>query len=239
MKKAKIIAFHSPKTAGATLISFNAAVAWQLANPQQKTMFAEFSLYPDIQNYLGISPQNTIKDILAFKGAEGDFTADILSNIVWENHVTGVSSPEGRIEWAGISPADLQFVLDRLSAFFDTIFLDISHLETAHYGAILPLVDHLICLMTLDNVSINRQRVFLHDMKQLGPLPKTSLLINQVPKDATGWVKKWENQLSLPVMGTLPMDTKAIWQSVFQKTSFAVNGAHELTKALNKILCRL
>lgn len=203
--KTNITLFTSPKTAGASLVSLNAA----LLSPSPKTAWIEIGGWSSQrQNFPALSEHHW-GEILAFYKTK-EWNNALLTRSKATLGVDFFWSPLGQ-DYPSFDTKQATAWLDLLSAEYDHLVVDVSAAAPKQWQAFWHgIATKIVGVLTPDPVSLKAWK----DWNQTHQYKKVYWLLNQVPPRQ---IKKVTTEFAADpqFLGALPLDPKRAWDQCY------------------------
>ncbi len=232
----KIIAVTAPRTAGATIIASNLAIAHQWRAPQKKVGVIQLSQIPDLYHYMGFTHKRHMGDLVSFWKTK-EWGASLLDQIVQVQGVEVILSPTLR-GWGAIDQAFFIDFWALVTKRYDVLYVDMDpKLPSWVWTAVEECIKICVNILSMGPASFSAYEQIQNQYPSLSE--KSQIIINQVDKREASEVRVQFSRLEVPLLGTLPVDTKALWHQVYEGIPVVMQRRSKLGKAIEKIIDHL
>ncbi len=205
---AKIVTFFATKGGvGRTTLAVNLACA--LAAKGKRTLLIDASLqFGDVTITMDLHPKNTISNIID----SNEFTADSIMRRFTKHEPSGLDvlvAPKTPALAEQVTASHLQQIIDAVKPLYQFIIIDMPASITEKELAILDKTSLLLLVATLEITSLKNTKTCLKTLQEINyNLEKTKIVLNKDMPDVGIDKSNLEASLGIPVLSSMPMDSK-------------------------------
>lgn len=228
----RIVSFFSPKTAGSSSVSLNAALLHKLVNPQQKVAFVEISVWSSQAGIFQAQGAQSWEKIYPFLNTP-EWNKKLLSRLSFSLGADLFWSPQGK-QWPKFKPAHATAMLRLLQAEYDLIVIDIAASVPRDWHTFFTEVsDEHIGVLTPDPISLKSWNTYLEAFTSK---TKARWLFNQVPNAEKKRLRRKFQAEDDKFLGVLRRDESRFWRQCYQGQPVSVQAAGKFKKDLESLL---
>ncbi len=225
----RIITFFSPKTAGCSHVSYNAALLQKMMHPNHKVAFVEVGSWASLRVVLDSPKAHTWGSIFQFFNTE-EWNTKLLSRVASSQAIDRFWSPDLN-HYPAFKATQAKSLLKLLSNAYDFVFIDVSAGSPSNWQHFwLEQSDQLYGVITPDPVSEKAWLCWQAGMADKNP----SLIVNQAPSsDIKSLTNHWIDKASLA--GVLPQDSTRFWYQFYQGVPVVMQPRSKFKKQLMQV----
>lgn len=228
----KIISFYSPKTAGASSVSLNAALLQKIIKPSLKVAFVEIAAWSSQASQWQPAQAQTWGQLEPFLGT-AEWNKSLLERLKFNFGVD--------IYWSPVRPSYksklAQKWLSLLAENYDLIVVDIASGAPAKWQQFwFKHSQKIVGVVTPDPVSLEALRCWQPTVESLAP---TSWVFNQVPASEVKRIRQKFSVTDAAFLGVLRTDNHRFWRQCYQQQPVAVQSSSRFKKDLGSLLPHL
>lgn len=234
MKRATILTFYSPKTAGTSLVTLNSAILHQHLQMHKKVAILQLTAFPHIHLYAGIPSSHHIGELAPFIPTK-EWSSPLLKKISAQQSCDIFQSPSFD-EWKNISLEQFQKIFELIEGAYDFLYIDLN-ISIPHniFSFVMEKSDMISLISCLDPISLQS----LSQALQVLPKGKIHLIVNQCPTQDMTKVKQFLQKIDIDVLGILPQENTSVWHNVFEGFPVVYNKKSKLKKHLEVLIQKL
>lgn len=225
---AKIVTFFATKGGvGRTTLAVNLACA--LALKGKRTLLIDASLqFGDVTITMDLHPKNTINNIIE----TNEFTADSIMRRFTKHEASGLEvlvAPKTPALAEQVTANHLQQIIDAVKPLYQYIIIDMPASITEKELAILDKTSLLLLVATLEITSLKNTKTCLKTLQEINyNLEKTKIILNKDMPDVGIDKSNIEASLGIPVLSSMPMDSKLAQVALNKGLPFVLKSPTEL-----------
>ncbi len=228
----KIISFYSPKTAGASSVSLNAALLQKIIQPSFKVAFLEIAAWSSQASQLQPAQVQTWDKSEPFLGTD-EWNKSLLERLKFN---LGID-----IYWSPVRPEYKAKLAEKwlrlLTENYDLIVVDVASGAPEKWQQFwFKHSQSIVGVATPDPVSLEALRHWQNSIETLGP---TRWIFNQVPASETKRIRQKFSATDAAFLGIIRRDDARFWRQCYQQQPVALQSSSCFKKDLLSLLPQL
>ena len=228
MKVVKKYVFCSPSSGGSTLIALNTYLTHQQWKTSAKIAFLQLSHFPDIHTLYDAKHKQTILDLKYLLDA--DEALDTYPKNTYPSPLLN--------DWEELSVNDVKNIFTFLEQHYDTIYIDLNvSVGEEIVQEVLNQSSKIVIPTNINPASLAGVESFFSKYESFRP--RCSLIFDQCPSGSASAVKQKLKKRDIPLLGTLPVVKKYLWEQIFEAYPLAFHKKSKWKKSLFTLLKKL
>ena len=226
MKVVKKYVFCSPPSGDSTLIALNMCLTHRQWKSDANIAFLQLSHFPDIHTLYDAKHKQSILDLKYLLDAgEAPAPEPILKSPLWN-------------DWQELSVNDVKNIFTFLEQHYDTIYIDLNvSVGEEIVQEVLNQSSKIVIPTNINPASLAGVESFFSKYESFRP--RCSLIFDQCPSGSASAVKQKLKKRDIPLLGTLPVVKKYLWEQIFEAYPLAFHKKSKWKKSLFTLLKKL
>lgn len=228
----QIVSFLSPKTAGASSVSLNAAILHKIVNPKQRVAFVEFAGWSSQASLFSSQDVPSWERIFRFYKTD-EWNKTLLSRLALPLGADVFWSPMGKA-WPVFNRTKATAFLGLLKNHYDCIVFDVAVSSPPDWQAFAhQQSDQIIGVLTPDPVSLKAWKNYVQ--AEIFP-GKPHWLLNQVPSSEKKRLICKFSRADPQFLGVLRQDPHRFWRQCYENQPVSIQANRSFKKDLSTLL---